>query len=152
MAVQPLPDGYHTVTPYMVVQGATTLIEFLKQAFGAQEVHTPLLRPDGTIMHAEVRIGDAIVMMGEAMGTFTPMPSALYMYVHDTDAVYHRALQAGATSVMEPADQFYGDRNAGVQDPVGNHWWIATHKADVSPAELARRAAAFMKQHSGCTH
>jgi uncharacterized glyoxalase superfamily protein PhnB len=103
--------------------------------------------PDGTIMHAEVRIGDSPVMMGEARGEHKPMPGSIYLYVDDTDATYRRALQAGATSLMEPADQFYGDRSASVVDPVGNHWFIATHIEDVPPEELARRAEVFMKQH-----
>jgi uncharacterized glyoxalase superfamily protein PhnB len=143
MAVKPIPEGYHSVTPYLVVPGAAKLLDFLKQAFDAQELYRPMQRPDGTIMHAEVRIGDSVVMMGEPMDQSTPMPAQLYLYVHDADAVYRRALQAGATSLMEPADQFYGDRNAGVQDPVGNRWWIATHKEDVSPEEIVRRAAAL---------
>jgi PhnB protein len=146
MAVKPIPDGYHSVTPYLVVQGTTTLLDFLKQAFDAQEAFPPMRRPDGTIMHAEVRIGDSVVMMGEPMGDMPPMPGSLYLYVHDADAVYQRALQAGATSLMAPTDQFYGDRSAGVKDPVGNRWWIATHKEDVSPEELAKRAEAFMQQ------
>ena len=104
-------------------------------------------RPDGTIMHAEVRIGDSLVMMGEPMGDGQPLFGSLYLYVHDVDAVYKRALQAGATSTSEPADQFYGDRSAGIKDPVGNQWWIATHKEDLPPEEIARRAAAFMQQH-----
>ncbi len=145
MAVTPIPEGYHTVTPYLVVQGVPKLIDFLKQAFDAQEIMR-MPRPDGTIMHAEVRVGDSAVMMGEARGEFKPMPGSLYLYVDDTDATYQRALQAGATSLMEPADQFYGDRHAGVVDAVGNHWWIATHIEDVLPEELARRAEAFMKQ------
>jgi len=143
MAVKPIPDGYHSVTPYLVVQGAAKLLDFLKQAFAAQELHRPMLRPDGTIMHAEVRVGDSVVMMGEPMGEHTPMPGSLYLYVPDVDAVYKRALQAGATSLTEPADQFYGDRSAGVTDPVGNRWWIATHKEDVAPEEIAQRAAAL---------
>lgn len=143
MAVKPIPDGYHSVTPYLVVQGAAKLLDFLKQAFAAQELHRPMLRPDGTIMHAEVRVGDSVVMMGEPMGEHTPMPGSLYLYVPDVDAVYKRALQAGATSLTEPADQFYGDRSAGVTDPVGNRWWIATHKEDVAPEEMAQRAAAL---------
>jgi PhnB protein len=145
MAVKPIPDGYHSVTPYLVVQGVPTLIDFLKQAFDAQETMR-MPRPDGAIMHAEVRIGDSAVMMGEAMGEFKPMAGSIHLYVEDTDATYQRALQAGATSVMEPVDQFYGDRSAGVKDPVGNHWWIATHIEDVSPGELARRAEAYMQQ------
>jgi PhnB protein len=147
MAVQPIPDGYHSVTPYLVVQGVGKLIDFLTQAFDAQEFFR-MPRPDGTIAHAEVRIGDSIVMMGEAMGELKPMPSSIYLYVNDTDAVYKRALQAGATSMMEPADQFYGDRRGGVKDPVGNIWWIATHQEDVPPEELAKRAEAFMQQQS----
>jgi uncharacterized glyoxalase superfamily protein PhnB len=145
MPVKPIPDRYHSVTPYLVVQGASTLIEFLKQAFEATEMFR-MAQPDGTIMHAEVQIGDSIVMMGEARGECQPLSAAMYLYVEDVDAVYKRALQAGATSQMEPADQFYGDRHAGVKDPAGNHWWIATHIEDVPPDELARRAEAFMKQ------
>ena len=145
MAVKSIPDGYHSVTPYLVVQKAGTLLDFLKQAFDAQELFPPMTRPDGTIMHAEVRIGDSVVMLGEPGDEVTPMPGSIYLYVNNTDAVYTRALQAGATSLMEPADQFYGDRNAGVQDPVGNRWWIATHQEDVSPEELAKRAAALQQ-------
>jgi len=145
LAVKPIPDGYHTVTPYLTVQGVPKLIDFLKQAFEAQEIER-MTQPDGTIGHAEVRIGDSVVMMGEARDEWKPMPSGIYLYVNDTDAVYKRALQAGATSIMEPADQFYGDRSAGVKDSSGNHWWIATHKEDVSPEELKKRAQAAMKQ------
>jgi len=146
MAVKPIPDGYHSVTPFLIVPGAAKLLDFLQQAFEAQELHR-MPRPDGTIMHAEVRIGDSLVMMGEPMGDGQPLFGSLYLYVHDVDAVYKRALQAGATSTSEPADQFYGDRSAGIKDPVGNQWWIATHKEDVPPEEIARRAAAFMQQH-----
>ncbi len=145
MAVKPIPDGYHSITPYLVVQGASKLIDFLKQAFAAQESER-LTRPDGTIGHAEVRIGDSIVMMSEASGEWKPMPSAMYLYVNDTDTTYKRALQAGAVSTMEPTDQFYGDRSAGVKDLAGNQWWIATHKEDLSPEELTKRAKAAMKQ------
>ena len=145
MAVTPIPEGYHTVTPYLTVQGTAKLIDFLKQAFEAVETER-LPRPDGAIGHAEVRIGDSVVMMADSGGERKPMSSAIYLYVGDVDSVYQRALQAGATSMMEPANQFYGDRSAGVQDPCGNQWWIATHIEDVSPEELAKRAAAFMKQ------
>jgi PhnB protein len=145
MAVKPIPEGFHAVTPYFVVPGVARLIDFMKQAFGAVEKDR-MARPDGAIMHAEVRIGDSVIMMGEPMGQFGPMPSALYLYVNDTDAVYKRALQAGAASVTEPADQFWGDRNAGVKDPCGNLWWIATHKEDVAPEEMRRRSEAAMKQ------
>lgn len=143
MAVNPIPDGFHTVTPALVVQGASRLIDFLKQAFEAQELFR-MAYPDGTIMHAEVKIGDSIVMMGEARGEPKPMPCSLHLYVNDADAVYKRALQAGATSTMEPADQFYGDRSAGVRDPSGNQWFIGTHKEDVPPEELKKRAEALM--------
>jgi len=146
MPVKPIPDGYHSVTPYLIVRGVARLIDFLKQAFEATETIPRMTRPDGTIMHAEIRIGDSAVMLGEPMGEFQPMPGSLYLYVSDTDATYRRALQAGATSTMEPADQFYGDRNAGVKDPQGNTWWIATRKEDVPPQELVRRAEARMKQ------
>lgn len=145
MAVKPIPDGYHSVTPYLLTAEAARLIDFLKQAFGAEE-RERVSRPDGAIMHAEMKIGDSVVMMGEPMEPYGPMPASLYVYVHDMDAIYQRALQAGATSVMEPADQFYGDRSAGVKDPFGNLWWIATHKEDVPPDELARRAQAYMQQ------
>jgi PhnB protein len=146
MTVKPIPDGFHSVTPFLIVPGVAKLLDFLKQAFEAQELHR-MPRPDGTIMHAEVKIGDSLVMMGEPMGSSQPMFGSLYLYVHDVDAVYKRALQAGATSTSEPADQFYGDRSAGIKDPVGNQWWIATHKEDVPPEEIARRAEALMQQH-----
>ena len=145
MAVKPIPDGYHTVTPYLVVPRVAEVIDFLKQAFGAEEMFR-MPRPDGAIAHAEVRIGDSMVMMGEPMGDFQPMPAMIHLYVDDADAMYKLALEAGATSVREPTDQFYGDRSAGVKDPAGNQWWIATHKEDVAPDELARRAEAAMKQ------
>jgi uncharacterized glyoxalase superfamily protein PhnB len=141
MAVKPIPEDYHSVTPYLAIEGADKLLDFLNQAFDAVEVHECMRRPDGTIQHAEVRIGDSVVMLAEATGQWKPRPSTLYLYVNDTDATYRRALEAGATSLMEPANQFYGDRNAGVQDPSGNFWWIATHVEDVSPEEMKRRAA-----------
>jgi PhnB protein len=145
MAVNRIPEGFHNVTPYLVVREVPKLLDFVKQAFKAQEIMR-MPAPDGTIMHAEVRIGDSAIMMGEAHGEHKPMPGSIYLYVDDTDATYQRALQAGATSLMEPADQFYGDRSASVVDPVGDHWFIATHIEDVQPEELARRAEAFMKQ------
>lgn len=145
MAVKPIPDGYHSVTPYLIVQGASGLIDFMKQAFDAEE-SVRMERPDGTIMHAEVRIGDSVVMLSDAGGESTPMPGMLHLYVNDADATYRRALTAGATSLQEPEDQFYGDRSAGVKDQFGNQWWIATHIEDVSPEEMARRSEAYMQQ------
>ncbi|NJM73720.1 MAG: VOC family protein [Scytonema sp. RU_4_4] len=142
MAVKPIPDNYHTVTPYLVVQGAATLIEFLKQGFEAKEI-CRILHPEGGIMHAEVRIGDSVIMVSEAMGEFKPMSSMIYLYVENTDATYERALQAGGTSLMEPKNEFYGDRSASVQDPSGNHWCIATHQEDVSSEEIEKRIKAL---------
>ena len=144
MVVKPIPDGYHTVTPYLLVCGVPKLIDFLKKAFDA-EVAERIDAPDGTVMHAQVKIGDSFILMGDPRGTCEPTPASLYLYVLDTDAVYQRALQAGATSVMEPADQFYGDRNAGVKDSAGNTWWIATHVEDVPPDSLSERALAHAK-------
>lgn len=147
MAVRPVPEGFHTVTPYLVVPGVAKLIEFLKQTFDATEV-SRMEGPDGIVRHGEMRIGDSIVMMGEAAGEAEPIPAMLYVYVQDTDAVYQRALRVGATSVKEPSDQFYGDRNAGVKDASGNQWWIATHIEDVSEDEIARRAEEAMKRRA----
>jgi len=145
MAVKPIPEGYHTATPYLIGHGTAELIEFLKESFGAQEKERHM-RPDGAIMHAEVRIGDSIVMMGEASDEFKAMPTSIHLYVENVDAAYKRAVQAGGTSLREPADQFYGDRSAGVQDACGNQWWIATHVEDVSPEEMQRRQEAMATQ------
>ncbi len=145
MAVKPIPEGHHTVTPYLVVRGAAQLIDFMKQAFAAEEIQRFTLQ-DGSIMHAEVRIGDSMVMLGEAGGEYEPMPTMLHLYVEDVDAVYHQALQAGAVSLREPADQLDGDRRGGVKDSSGNQWWMATHIEDVSPEELAKREEAQKKQ------
>lgn len=117
------------------------LVRFVTRAFGASETHR-LDRPDGSIMHVEVRIGDSVVMMGEPMGDFGPMPTSLYLYVEDCDSVYERAIGANGISVMEPTNMYHaGERYGGVRDPSGNIWWIATHVEDVSPEEQARRAA-----------
>lgn len=139
-SVKPIPEGYHTVTPYLVVQGVARLLGFLEDAFGA-EVRYRMDRPDGSVGHAEVQIGDSRVMLGEASGEWTPRPATLYLYVEDCDALYRRAIAAGASSLKEPADQFYGDRHGGVVDPAGNQWWVATHIEDVSAEEIARREA-----------
>jgi PhnB protein len=138
MAVKPIPEGYHTVTPYLIVQGAETLIEFLTQAFAGTEI-SRTLHPDGSIMNAELKIGDSFIMLSEARPEFGAMPTMIHLYVENADELYHRALQAGATSMMEPRDEFYGDRAAGVKDPTGNQWWIATHQEDVSSTEIAER-------------
>ncbi|AGY56955.1 VOC family protein [Gloeobacter kilaueensis] len=144
-AVKAVPTGYHTVTPYLSVQNVAGLVDFLARAFGAQELHRTV-HPNGTFAHCEVRLGDSIVMFSEASEAWPPTPTSIYLYVEDTDAAYRRALEAGATSLMEPADQFYGDRNAGIKDPAGNSWWIATHFEDVPPAELQKRFEAALAQ------
>jgi PhnB protein len=149
MAAKPVPDGYHTVTPYLTVRGATKVIEFLRQAFAAEIAHEPVKRPDGTIMHAQVKIGDSIVMIADESEMAKATESSLYLYVPDVDALYQRAIKAGGKTIMEPSDMFYGDRSGGVKDPSGNSWFIATHKEDVAPQELQRRAEAFMKQQKG---
>jgi PhnB protein len=146
--VKPVPEGYHTITPYLVVDDAEKIIGFMKEAFGAQLLFDPMMRPDGKIMHAELKIGDSIVMIADASERAQPTSVALYMYVPNVDAVYQRAIKAGATSLMEPADQFYGDRSASVRDAAGNRWYIGTHVEDVSPAELKKRAAEFLKQQN----
>lgn len=147
MAVKPIPEGYHSVTPYLTVQGADKLLDFVVRAFGAEE-KLRMPREDGSIGHAEVRIGDSIVMLGEANEQWPPMPSTLNLYVEDCEATYQRALEAGGSSLQDPQDQFYGDRTAGVRDPVGNRWWIATHVEDIPEEEMARRAAEWAAQQA----
>jgi uncharacterized glyoxalase superfamily protein PhnB len=122
---QPTQKNYHTVTPYLVVPNVPRLLEFLTQAFGARE-RVRLARPDGSVMHAEVTIGDSIVMMGEPTASVGPMPASIFLRVTDSDAVYRKALQAGATSIREPADVPHArERYGGVLDPCGNRWWPA---------------------------
>lgn len=139
MSVQWKPERYHSVTPYLIVENAAGLIEFLQQAFEAEELMR-MAQPEGGIMHAEVRLGDATIMLADATDQYPPMPAFLYLYVEDTDAVYQKALAAGATAIREPTDEFYGDRTAAVGDAFGNQWGIATHIEDVSAEETERRA------------
>ncbi len=123
-----VPKGFHSLTPYLIVKGAGKLLDFCRAAFGAEEkLRVPL--PDGTLQHAEVLIGDSIVEMGDAGGQWAPLAAALHLYVPDADAVYQRALAAGATSLYAPMDQPYGDREGGITDPCGNSWYIGTHRA-----------------------
>jgi uncharacterized glyoxalase superfamily protein PhnB len=131
-----LPDGYHNVNAYLVVDEPEDVIAFVTRVLDGRCVER--MEFDGRTMHAEVRVGDAIVMIGRASGR-PPMPAMLYVYVEDCDAAYARALEAGAESLMEPADMYYGDRHGGVRDVSGNAWFIATHLEDVPPEELARR-------------
>ncbi|VCU70905.1 Glyoxalase-like domain protein [Pigmentiphaga humi] len=146
MTVKPIPEGFHTVTPYVSVTGADRFIEFLKNAFDAEEQYR-LDSPRG-IGHAQVSIGDSNIMISEKCDEWPSHPASLYLYVPDVDAVYRQALAAGATSVTEPADQFYGDRSAGVRDAFGNTWWIGTHIEDVPNEEIARRAQALFAKKS----
>lgn len=138
MTVNPVPEGYHTVTPYLFVRGIESLIGFLKKVFNAEEIEL-MRRPDGSIMHAEVKIGDSVVMMGEASESASPMPAMLYLYLEDIDRVYQQALVAGATSLQEPLNEFYGDRTAAFVDASGNQWWLAMKVEDVSKEEMQRR-------------
>ena len=139
MAVKYIPEGYHSVTPYLIVRGAAKVLDFVKQTFDAQETFR-MPGPDGTIAHAEFKIGNSPLMISDGGPEYGPMPCSLYVYVQDVDAVYKRALQAGGISVKEPANQFYGDRTASVKDACGNLWGIGTHIEDVPPEELEKRA------------
>ena len=151
--VKKIPDGYTAVTPYLTILGAAQAIEFYKKAFGAEELmRMPM--PDGRIAHAEIRIGGAIVMLHDESPewkAFSPQTVgdtsvSIMLYVEDVDAVCKRALEAGATSTMEVADQFYGDRAGGLKDPFGHKWHVATHVEDVAPDEIRRRAARMFGQ------
>jgi PhnB protein len=144
--VKPVPDGFHTITPYLVVDGAEKVIHFMKEALGAKYDHEPTKRPDGKIMHATLKIGDSMLMISDSSEQAKATNAMLYIYVPNVDATYQKALKAGATSVMEPADQFYGDRSGGVKDPAGNSWYFGTHIEDVAPAELKKRAEQAFKQ------
>jgi uncharacterized glyoxalase superfamily protein PhnB len=144
MTVQPIPPGYHTITPYLIVSGLPGTIAFLEKVFDAKTTVAPMRRPDGTIMHTELQIGDSRIMMAEATEQWKPMPASIFLYVTNCDASYKRALEGGASSLMEPADQFYGDRMGGVLDLAGNQWWVATHIEDVSPEEMDRRKAGYL--------
>jgi PhnB protein len=151
MATKPIPEGYHTVTPYLAVDDAAAAIEYYKKAFGAKE-RGRMDAPDGRIGHAEIEIGDSLVMLADDFPQFaTRSPKELggtsvsvFMYVEDVDAVVKQAVDAGATVAMEVADQFWGDRFGSVQDPFGHVWSLATHVEDVPPEEMAERAKAAM--------
>jgi PhnB protein len=151
MAVKPIPDGYHSVTPYLILDDAARALEFYKQAFGAVE----LLRmpaPGGRIGHAEIRIGNSPVMLADenpqmnarSARAFGGSPVSLLVYVENVDAMVEQAVAAGGKLVRPVANQFYGDRTGGIDDPFGYHWYLATHVEDVPPDELARRAAKAM--------
>ena len=139
------PTGNNSVSPYLVVRDARALLEFVKKAFDAREKEA-LSTPDGTMMHCEVVIGDSVIMIGTAPPDMEPTNSMIHIYTEDCDAMYKHAILAGAVSVQEPRDQFYGDRNSGVADQFGNYWWIATHIEDVSSEEIADRMAAMQQE------
>ena len=123
------PFGLHTVTPYLVVDGVEPLVEFVQKIFNATLRGEIRFREDGSVQHVEVMIGDSVIMMGEPKHDFIPMPSTIYLYVDDCDETYHKAIEAGAISVLPLEDYPHGDRYGGVQDQSGNIWWIATHIA-----------------------
>lgn len=147
--VKPIPEGFHTATPYLYVRSAARAIEFYKQAFGASEM-VRMPGPNGTVGHAEIKIGDSPIMLADEnphVGARSPeavggSPVSNLLYVEDVDAVFNKAVAAGAKVLRPVTDQFYGDRSGGVSDPFGHLWYIATHKEDVSPEEMRKRAAA----------
>lgn len=144
MPVQFKPEGYHTVTPTIIVKGAARLTEFLKKILDAK-VLVSIPGPNNTIAHSEVQVGDSRLMIADAGPMFAAQTSSFYLYLSDCDAVYKKAIAAGAKSEHEPKDQFYGDRNASFIDEWGNRWAVGTHVEDVSPEELDRRMKAMAK-------
>jgi uncharacterized glyoxalase superfamily protein PhnB len=143
--VNPIPGQYQRVIPYLIVKGSAGLMDFLKIVFNAEETES-MSMPDGTVAHGEIKIGDSTIMISEASEQYPANFTMLYIYVEDVDAVYKTALDNGAKSVKEPADQFYGDRSCMVTDDTGNSWGIATHVEDVSPEEMGKRAAEAMQK------
>jgi PhnB protein len=152
--VKPIPDGYHTVTPALIVRGATEAIEFYKNAFGAVELYRCLGHDGKTIAHAEIKIGDSVIFLGDecpdfgnkAPTTLGGSSSALCLYLEDVDAAYQKAVAAGIQTVSPPTDMFWGDRSARVVDPFGHVWSLATHVEDVTPEEIDRRGKEFFAQ------
>lgn len=147
--VKPIPDGYHSITPYLIIKGASDAIEFYKKAFGATELFR-MAQPDGRIGHAEIKIGDSAIMLADEfpeMGHKSPTslggsPVSLLLYVEDVDAVYAQAVSSGAKEDRPVEDKFYGDRGGSLIDPYGHIWHIATHMEDLSPEEMEKRATA----------
>ena len=156
MPVKPIPQGYHSVTPYLIVRGAADAIEFYKKAFGAVELFR-MPSPDGKIGHAEIRIGDSPIMMADEypeMGYQGPQsiggsPVSLMIYVEDVDTVFNQAVAAGATVKEALQDKFYGDRIGTLVDPFGHRWHVSTHKEDVSPEEMQERMKFLASSASG---
>jgi len=156
MPVKPIPDGYRTVTPYLFVKGAAKALDFYKKAFGAAELMR-FADPSGRVGHAELKIGDSIIMLADEhpeMGVRGPQSyggsgSSIVLYVEDVDARFQQAVAAGAKVLRPLQDQFYGDRTGTIEDPFGHTWTLATHKEDLTPEEIQRRAEAFMKRKGG---
>lgn len=150
--VKAIPDGYHSATPYLIVDGAARAIDFYTRAFGAKELMR-VPAPGGRIGHAEIKIGDSVIMLADehpeiqARGPqhYGGSPVSILLYVDDVDALYKQAIAAGGTETRPVADQFYGDRSGTLKDPFGHSWHLSTHKEDVSPQELNRRMAALSK-------
>ncbi len=155
MSVKPIPDGYHSVTPYLIVKGAAEAIVFYQRAFGATELFR-VPGPGDAVMHAEIKIGDSIIMLADefpqmdALGpkTIGGSPVGLMLYLPDVDEAFHRAIAAGAKELRPLQNQFYGDRSGTVEDPFGHKWTITTHIEDVSSEEIERRMAAMEPQGS----
>jgi PhnB protein len=153
MPATPIPDGYHTATPYLIAKGAARAIDFYKRVFGAEEL-LRLAAPDGKVCHAEIKIGDSVIMLADEypeMRYLSPQslggtPVSILLYFKDADARFNAAVGAGAKVLKPLQDQFYGDRSGTVTDPFGHVWTVATHKEDLAPEEVERRFAEFMKQ------
>jgi PhnB protein len=150
-SVRAVPEGFHSITPYLVVDNATGLIDFIKKAFGGKQTFITK-RDDNKIMHATVKIGDSTIMISDTMEGMSAQTGMLYLYLEDVDKVYQQALQAKGTSVREPKDEFYGDRAGAVRDEWGNVWWISTHFEDVDPEELERRSKQVQQERKGKDH
>jgi PhnB protein len=154
--VKPIPDGYHSVTPYLIINGASDAIEFYKKAFGATELFR-MPAPGGKIGHAEIKIGDSPIMLSDEhteMGYVGPetlggTPVSIMIYVEDVDTVYNQAIAAGGKELKPLQDQFYGDRSGSLKDPYGHMWHVATHKEDVSPEEMDKRMKAATAAGAG---
>jgi PhnB protein len=148
--VKPTPEGHRTVAPYLAIKSAASALEFYKKAFGAIETYK-LVLPDGRVGHAEIRLGDSLIMLsdefpefgGKAPEALGGSPVSIHLYVDDVDAFFNRAVAAGARELKPIADQFYGDRSGQIEDPFGHLWWVATHKEDVAPAEMQKRVRAL---------
>jgi PhnB protein len=145
--VKPIPEGMCSITPFLLVNDAAGLLEFLKKAFGGQPTYE--LKAEEKVMHATVKIGNSILMVADVPAPYSPMPCQLYLYVEDIDAVYKKALAAGGASVREPITEFYGDRSAALLDAWGNKWWIATRVEDISEEELIIREKEARKKKDG---